>query len=109
MADDKYGRIFTEEDVLKIVSGFLGAAGQRFDAEDIRERIGDIEGFFPSDEPLFILRGQDKRALGCVRNYRTMAVYGVKVSREFEKGLDAAVAAFEQFRIDNPDRMKDPD
>lgn len=38
-------------------------------ARDDYNRIQDPEGWIPEDEPVFLLRGQDKAAPGAVRAY----------------------------------------
>lgn len=59
----------------------------------------------PDDEPVFILRAQDKHAL------QTILLYSNKVASD-KKTWDAVVARYDQFQrfwIDNPERMKEGD
>jgi hypothetical protein len=41
----------------------------KFTREDYNRRIIDREGRIPDDEPVFLLRGQDKHAPGTLRFY----------------------------------------
>src|SRR5436190_14751506 len=106
MSDIKYARVFTQEDVLAIVRECMESNAMGTD--DTQTIIDSFEGRFPVDEPQFVLRGQDRMALGTVRHYRELCdVRGV--SNEHRDGVDEAISDFESFRVDNPDRMKDPD
>lgn len=100
MADRKYGRIFTEADVYHMF--FTIGIGQ----EEASSIIDDTKTKFPPDEPVFVLRGQDRRALGAIHFYRDHQAHD---ARTFHlEGIDKAVADFEKFRRDNLDKMKDP-
>jgi hypothetical protein len=123
MMDNKYGHLYTADDMIAfariIASSDIGDSDKDWNGADwteddlaaVKTMLNDFEGRFPNDEPLFLLRGQDRRALGCVRNYRTMIDYGggKRGSKELLVGLDGAVNQFETFRAEHPDRMKDPD
>lgn len=105
MADSKYQRLFTEEDMIAFVETCLEADVEN--ENETREQLDKFDGKFPRDEPLFLLRGQDKFALP------TIEEYGFEVSdssnKEFVAGVDVAQAEFEKFAKDNPDRVKIPD
>ena len=69
----------------------------RFSDGDIREVARtDINRTFHPGEPLFILRGQDRRALGAVRWYRDHQ--WPSATKEHLNNIDDAVAFFESYR-----------
>jgi hypothetical protein len=110
MPDNKYGEIYTEDEVVSIVEMAVEAAvnlctsGQDqanikeyFTEGNIREVARtDIERRFLPGEPLFILRGQDRRALGAVRWYRDHQ--WPSADKEHLDRIDEAVARFEAYR-----------
>jgi len=70
----------------------------------------------PEDEPIFILRGQDKLAAPTVQNYanRARAVEPTRerpqpFTSEWLEDKDRCVDEFTTFATANPDRMKLPD
>lgn len=112
--DNKYGHLYTAEDMLAFARIYAGSGvdiANDFNEEAADELLDDFEGRFPKDEPLFLLRGQDRRALAAVRNYRTMVSYsgGKEPSAELMVGLDTVVDQFEDFQADHSDRVKEPD
>ena len=110
--DSKYGQLYTTDDMIAFARIVVESNLNREDLEDgVDELLDHFEGRFPKDEPLFLLRGQDRRALNAVRNYRTMTAYSgsTEPSAEFLAGLDATVVHFEDFKEDYPDRIKDAD
>jgi hypothetical protein len=109
--DNKYGYLFTAEDMLAFAK-IVSQSGVSVDAEEaLDELLDNYSGRFPKDEPLFLVRGKDKQGLPCVRNYRTMTSY----TRELDPdpgllaGLNAVVTQFDEFRLNHPERMKDAD
>lgn len=62
----------------------------------------------PPDEPIFILRAQDKAAEASIESYQIRAESKGAVS-EFLEGVGEAVTEFRQFKAANPERMKVPD
>lgn len=59
----------------------------------------------PDDEPVFVLRAQDKLALQTLEAYRTMAdSAGVDCT-----SIDERIAAFKAFRAEHAERTKYPD
>lgn len=111
MSDSKYGRIFTEQDVLDFVQSTLQAyfgENARIDHEAVKGRLAQFEGRFPQDEPIFVLRGQDRKALAGIRAYN-LACTPETSPMEHLEAITNAIDLFERFRIDNPDRMKHPD
>lgn len=117
MADSKYGRLFTEEDTKELVMSAVHAGielgedsddPRGFNGEAIWEAlVSGIQPKFPEDEPLFLLRGQDKRAAGAVRWYADHQ--SPRASVAHLEGTENALDAFTLFRQEHPDRMKDPD
>jgi len=119
MADNKYGEIYTENEVVEIVQmavdGVLKLIREgesedeiklRFNDGDIREVARtEIDRIWKAGEPLFILRGQDRRALGAVRWYRDHQ--WPNAEREHLEAIDEAVARFEAYRKIGV--MKEPD
>jgi hypothetical protein len=102
MPDGKYGRIFTEDDVRSMFEAHE-ATGHSFD-----ELAQSGEFKFPEDEPLFVFRGQDRKALGALLHYdKSMNIIGIPASHA--DAVTDSVHAFERFRSENPDRMKLPD
>lgn len=105
MADNKYGRIFTEEDVHQIVRH---AVEFEFSSEeDLTDFLEGFEGKFPKDEPTFTLRAQDRRAISAIRFYSDHQ--SPKVSMKHEESIDDTLAEFDRWRKENPDRLKEPD
>jgi len=111
MPDNKYGEIYTEDEVVKIVEmavqavidwsadgkGSVEEIWSSFSEGNIREVARtDIERRFLPGEPLFILRGQDRRALGAVRWYRDHQ--WPSADKEHLDRIDEALARFEAYR-----------
>lgn len=109
MSDNKYGRVFTQADVEKMLNY---AADHGYDGEgaaDLAARMdADGERFkFPADEPLFILRGRDKRARGTVRYYADHQ--SAQAPFNHMNAVEAAYRVFDNYANDNPGEMKEPD
>lgn len=117
--DNKYGELYTEDEVVQLVTMAVQSAVkfatdgespeevlERFGDADIREVARtDIPRRFHPGEPLFVLRGQDKRALGAVRFYREHQ--WPNATHEHLESVDAAVERFEAYRALG--QMKEPD
>ena len=58
----------------------------------------------PDDEPVFILRGQDRLALAAMVGY-SLVISDLEHKAEVVK----AINLFREFRTNNPERMKEPD
>jgi len=58
----------------------------------------------PDDEPLFILRAQDRKALPALLAY-LMILDNIDHKANVKKSVDD----FRQFQFDHPERMKEPD
>jgi histidinol phosphatase-like PHP family hydrolase len=118
-ADMKYGEIYTEDEVVKIVQMAVEDAvisvARGENHEEVRERYTegnirevartDIDRIFHPGEPLFILRGQDRRALGAIRFYREHQ--WPNATKEHLDSIDDAVELFEAYR--KVGHMKEPD
>lgn len=107
MADNKYGRLFTQEDVEKIVE-LMDPSG--FDAGSARVAIEELgsEAKFPVDEPLFVLRAQDRYAGPAIGHYLEMCKVA-DLSEPHVNAVNAAWQDFQEFFDSNPDKVKDPD
>ncbi len=112
MADAKYGRLFTEADLIWMIE----AAYRRGLAEGKGEpdpydgaRIGDLHVTqFPEDEPLFLLRGQDKAAPGTIACYLPES-RDAGASEEHIAAAHEAYKVMETWQAANRDRVKVPD
>lgn len=62
----------------------------------------------PADEPIFILRGQDKAASETIDDYLLNAE-DEGADEEFLSGVEKCRTEFEHFKTQNLDRMKVPD
>ncbi len=58
----------------------------------------------PKDEPLFILRAQDKRALPALRFYMNSLK-----NAEHQKSVRLRIKDFNAWKREHPDTMKEPD
>jgi hypothetical protein len=110
MADNKYGELYSEDELVKVVEMAVQAVidlcanGEdtneiwgRFSEANIREVArADIERSWKPGEPLFVLRGQDRRALGAIRWYRDHQF--PSAPQEHLDKIDEAVARFEAYR-----------
>lgn len=119
MADGKYGEIYTEDEVVKIVLMAVedavtsiadgespDHAQARFTEGNIREVArADIGRIFHPGEPVFVLRGQDKRALDTVLYYRQHQ--WPNSTEEHLDSIDNAIEHFKAYR--NLGHMKEPD
>jgi hypothetical protein len=110
VADNKYGRIFTQGDVEKIL--------ERYDPEfahgdiEFADLLDDMdkEGVrfkFPADEPLFILRARDRRAFGAIRHYQDHQTRNAPSNHQ--DAIEKAIRDFSNFRESNSNLMREPD
>lgn len=118
----KYGRLFTEEDAFQLVWEALGGsmAGVTHDrargsfARALRELDACDREYgltFPADEPLFLLRGQDKAVLDALiggQDYEDACV-DAGASREHLAAVQAAADEITAWQRAHPDRVKVPD
>jgi len=61
----------------------------------------------PEDEPLILFRARDRNAIKMLYHYRQICL--ADGCNEFHLvGIDNRIEAFEKFRDEHPDRMKQP-
>src|SRR5574339_827095 len=104
---NKYGRIFTESDVEKIFEHLReNGAGQLPEFENVLSDMDEdgVRFKFPEDEPLFILRGRDKRAISAIRYY--LDHQSPRAPMNHLMGIEKAYDAFSDYRIKNSGEMK---
>lgn len=58
----------------------------------------------PEDEPLFILRAQDRNALAALTCYQALCL-----KPDHKASVQKSIDDFNKFRAVNPERMKEPD
>lgn len=67
----------------------------------------------PQDEPIFVIRGQDSRAVEALSAYFNLHANvedpDVRPSPEWFDQLQESINLFAKFHEDNPDRVKIPD
>jgi hypothetical protein len=111
MADSKYGRMFTQSDVEKILewveentnsASAIDTAGilEAMDGEGVRFK-------FSADEPTFTFRARDKRAAGAIKHYLDHQARNAPTNHI--DGIMKAFRAFNTYREENPGQMKEPD
>ena len=113
--DNKYGHIFTEGDVLKILEYVVKEADLATPESASEEAANwftdvmeeDIRFKFPAEEPLFILRGRDRRAIGAVMHYRDHQASNAPDNHV--EAIQRAFTAFDTYREENPGQMREPD
>lgn len=125
MAEGKYGRLFTEADVVRIAKGIaLIYSGQDRTEESVRESLSVVLDYqdgmheakpgehdaltFPPDEPLFLLRGQDVTTPEVIRAY-VVAAARAGASVEHREAAAAAGRLVAGWQYGNADRVKVPD
>jgi len=59
----------------------------------------------PDDEPVFVLRSKDRKALASLICYMVV----LELGSEHRAGVQGAVDAFQRFSAEYPERMKEPD
>lgn len=110
--DSKYGRIYTQDDVKRLVteayeqgarygmSGFNETWTQRF--------LTAQNCHFPADEPIFVLRAQDKLAPDVVDYWSTRAA-GRDVDQSAVDSASKCADEMDEWQENNPDKVKLPD
>lgn len=121
--DPKYGRIYTEADVAAMIDWLTAGALESTPEEVVQEAARQVTLRFPDDEPLFVLRGQDRFALDtldayaarCAENTRAAAdpsgyvIEGEPVQDAHMQAVGRTTMAFRHFQNNHPDRIKTPD
>jgi hypothetical protein len=107
--DTKYGRIYTAEDIDALVTWLLPGGTESDTAEILATAEAEgVQFRFPADEPLMLLRGQDRYALEAIDHYAGVcADAGVEDSHLQQIGH--ATMAFRNFANTKPERVKQPD
>lgn len=74
------------------------------------ERIAEVKALLgvPHDEPIFVIRAQDKAACATLIDYADNSER-VGASKQFVDAIDGIADDFEKFAIEHPDRQKVPD
>jgi hypothetical protein len=109
VSDNKYGRVFTESDVEKIFEWIVAQGeGQPLDLGMVLESMDDegVRFKFDPDEPIFILRGHDRRAIGAIKHYQEHQ--SARAPHNHTKAIDTAYQSFLDYREQNPGQMKEP-
>lgn len=119
MPDGKYGRLFTEGDVHRLMAYavYRDRQGARRDLNPLPAVAPVLAEFeadetaplaFPADEPLFLLRGQDLAAHGGAWGYAYEA-QRVGASIEFVTAALGGANDLRDWAEQHRDRMKVPD
>lgn len=116
MSESKYGRLFTERDVERIIAEALirQHTQEKVRLAGMLEHLRPEELTFPADEPLFLLRGQDRLAADAVSRYVQGCLFyldrvGPPVTVEHVGSASEAYQAMVRWQAANPDRVKVPD
>jgi hypothetical protein len=108
--DNKYGRVFTQGDVEKIFEWIVAQGeGQPLNLGMTLESMDDegVRFKWNANEPIFVLRGQDRTAEAAIRFYREHQ--RPSAPPDHLDAIDSAVDSFREFRTNNPQLVRDPD
>lgn len=119
--DRKYGRIFTEPDVEKVIEHVVSElASDELDTPELVQNEVDtfMEELFGQDEdairvkfertePTFTLRARDTRAIAAIRFY--LDHQSPRAPSNHTEGIEKALKEFEDYRRYYPDQIKEPD
>lgn len=118
MADLKYGRLFTEADV-RVMLGIAITEAWEPNVPTLGQITNDTlavaSATFPADEPLFLLRGQDRFAPDGVSGYFDALQIAEDaegdwiVSEAHRDAVADAGNALDLWQAEHPDRVKVPD
>lgn len=109
MADLKYGQMYTESDLEKILQ-LAWDHGDLTPAQIMKKIVNDDHDLrlkFSRDEPTITFRARDKRAEGAIRHYEDHQSPNVPAGHM--ENIERTRRAFEQYRLDHPGEMKEPD
>lgn len=127
MSLPKYGRVFTEADVVELLVHVCGVNGERprdyrEAPESLKRAITEMEErlakvpdtqhrlTFPVDEPVFLLRAKDEVAMAGLMGYdEGLFSLDVHPDEPHRRGVGETIRAFEEFERAHPDRMGRPD
>ena len=117
MSDAKYGRLYTEADVRRLLD--IADSTSPRALPSFEQLVSDAEPLrFPEDEPLFLLRGQDAVAPRAVDAYVRRCAGGVLTGDgsglnhpglAHIDGAHRAYRALRDWQTEHPDRVKVPD
>lgn len=79
---------------------------EKFDTtgDIVKRSNGEI---IPEDEPLFLIRARDRLAIPALLAYKELSMKDGCNDYHFSH-LDVDIAAFEKFKVEHPERMKQP-
>lgn len=111
MADLKYGRVFTQADVQKIID-FMSDENDDNKTPDVSDVVNDMDKRsirfkWDKDEPIMVLRARDDTALATVRYYRDHT--RPDAPDNHLDGVQKVFTAFMNFSVDHSDQLKHPD
>lgn len=82
--------------------------GVRDNDADVKDALG-----IPEDEPIFVLRAQDRLTVSTIARYRNYAAQIEKPElmpdAEWFKTLDEKIGEFQTWQMNHPERTKIPD
>lgn len=109
--DNKYGRLFTEQDVVELMRA---ASNTLVDSDVAAKRIVDqFVGKLPVDEPSFLLRAKDAFALEAVVAYQDRIVHNNSIFEvptvDFLRSVGQSIREFTIWREDPNNHVKIPD
>jgi hypothetical protein len=113
VADAKYGRLFTFRDVVRLINAMTHESpDERLNLAAVEaQAVRDADGeplTFPADEPLFLLRGQDRVAWASVEHYAVHCDVQ-RVDPDHASAAHDAADTFHEWQAEHPDRVKVPD
>jgi hypothetical protein len=105
MGDNKYGPLYTRDDVMRIIEKCIDATitSEHETYEIVREYQGKLSG----DMPIFVLLAKDRTAAGTISDYD--ARQSLSAPRHHLDMIAKAHSDFTAWAENNPDKMKDPD
>jgi hypothetical protein len=110
MSDSKYDRLFTRGDINVIIQtlGMLPSFAVVRHAIDECDEKGLLT--FPADEPLFLLRGQDKAIVPTISSYATIASRDpIHASVAHCDAARQQAQEIHEWQQANPEKVKVPD
>lgn len=107
MADSKYGILFTTQDLSNVLA-VLGITDTPGINEAIRRVQSSVGLTFPTDEPLFVIRGQDQAAPAAISAYREAAEFN-GAGQELLDGVTRAAIEVVGWQSKPETKVKVPD
>lgn len=100
--DSKYGRMFSELEVLAVLRQALG---RHYPEHDLRAMIDSMPTKIPRDEPFFLLRGQDASTPDTIMAYADNCAERGASDEHIEAARDASTF-INDWQLDNLSRVK---